>query len=67
MGNLVSSGKMGDVRFLIVPDNTEYDVTVTTPAETIKTKCTCWKAAFAWVERIAKQNNERNDEIDRNY
>lgn len=75
MVNLVSSGKLRGVRFLIVPDDiaylqehdTEYTVTVTTPAEIIKTKCSCWKAAIAWVERIAKQNDERNNEIDRNY
>jgi hypothetical protein len=75
VANLVSSGRLGAVQFLIVPNdtdhqeehNTEYDVTVTTPIEVLKTKCTCWRAARTWVERIAKQTDERQDEIDRNY
>jgi hypothetical protein len=72
---MVSSGKLGIVKFLIVPNNprhhvthdTQFDVTITTPTEILETKCNCWKAAWEVIERIAKQNERRKDEIDRDY
>ena len=74
VGNVGSSGRIGTVEFLIVPHSveynttpTEYNVTVTTQKEILETKCSCWQAAKAWVERIAKQDERRNDEIDRDY
>ena len=72
---MVSSGSFGIVKFLIVPNDpkyhithdSEFNVTIITPTETLETKCNCWKAAWEIIERIAKQNERRSDEIDRDY
>ena len=75
MSKVVSSGKIGDARFLILPIDVnyrmmhgiEYSATLITPTETYETKCTGWNAARKWVDKMIKKIEDKENESDRYY
>lgn len=66
MRKTVSSGRIGAAQFLILPQESEYSVTVITPTKTYKTKTLGWQTAKNWVDKIIKTADGK-DESDRNY
>lgn len=48
---LASSGKIGFISYLILSNDNDYDVTVTSPTEALEVKCSSLKTAKKIVER----------------
>ncbi len=62
MTQLVSSGKIGLISFLITPNNDSYDAVITTPSETLELKCSNWDAAEKTVKKTIKRIEENQYE-----
>jgi len=67
MAASAKSGWVGNIHFLIVPDGTGYQASVTTPKDIYKTKCFQMKQATKWVDNTINKFKEIKDESDRDY
>ncbi len=66
MTQLVSSGKVGLISFLITPSDDSYDAVITTPSETIELKCSNWDTAEKTVKKTIKRIEDNQYENGRN-
>ncbi len=62
MSQVVSSGKVGYVSFLIMPNNDNYNATITSPSETIEITCNNWKSAKDVVKKTITRLEENDNE-----
>ncbi len=66
MTQLVSSGKIGLITFLITPNNDDYNAIITSPSETVEVQCSSWKSAEKIVKKTIKRIEETENENGRN-
>lgn len=57
---IASSGRVGDIKFLIVSSKSKVTAEVITPKKHKIKKCTTWNTAEQWINRTIQ--HERDDE-----
>lgn len=66
MTRVASSGKVGLISFIIVPNDDNFNAIITSPSETIEINCSSWTTAEKIVKKTIKRIEETDNENGRN-